>query len=67
MLGSIPDRAAINAALEAEARLTVCTRHSETIGALPPDLMSAQRNLYEARRQLGSAIAFFKKSSARSI
>ena len=55
--------ASLNAAVEAEARLTVSIRHSEKIGALPPNLMSGQRDLYEAKRLLASAIALFKKST----
>ena len=52
--------ATLKAAHEAEARLTVSIRHSETIGALPPKLMSAQRDLYEARRLIASAICQFE-------
>ncbi|MEP5092223.1 MAG: hypothetical protein ABJR23_22600 [Paracoccaceae bacterium] len=65
MRNSMPDYSAILASLkaahEAQARLTVSIRHSEKIGALPPNLMSAQRSLYEARRHLASAISQFKE------
>lgn len=50
-------KASLKAAREAEDRLTVSIRHSAKIGALPPNLMSAQRELYEARRLLASAIS----------
>jgi hypothetical protein len=67
MRKSMSDISAINASLkaaqEAEARLTVSIRHSEKIGALPPKLMSAQRDLYEARRLLTSAISNLKENS----
>jgi hypothetical protein len=42
--------ASLKAAQEAEGRLTVAIRHSEKIGALPPKLMSAQRELYHLSR-----------------
>ncbi len=54
--------AALNAAREAEARLIVSVRHTEKIGALPPNLMSAKRDLYEARRLVASAITNLEKS-----
>ncbi len=53
--------ASLKAARDAEARLAVAIRHSEQIGALPPKLMSARRELYEASRLLSSAIANFKE------
>ena len=59
--------ASLKAALEAEARLTVSIRHSEKIGALPPKLMSAQRELYEASRLLASAISNLKENSTRDV
>ena len=55
--------ASLKAALEAEARLTVAIRHSEQIGALPPKLMAARRELYEARLLLASAISNLKERS----
>ncbi len=58
---SIPDRTAIKAtleaAIEAANRLEVSIRQSEKIGALPPKLMSGQRDLYEARRLLACGIS----------
>lgn len=54
----------LKAALEAEARLIVAIRRSEEIGALPPKLMSARRELYDARRLLGAAISKLKESRA---
>lgn len=56
--------ASINAAQEAEARLTVSLRHGDAIGALPPNLMSARRKLCEARRRLSYAISNLKEHSA---
>ncbi len=53
--------ASLKAAMEAEARLIVLILHSAKIGALPPNLMSGQRDLYEARRFLASAIARLKE------
>ncbi len=50
-------KAALKAAIEAADRLEISIRHSEKIGALPPNLMSGQRELYEARRLLASGIA----------
>ncbi|MEP2028681.1 MAG: helix-turn-helix domain-containing protein [Paracoccaceae bacterium] len=58
-------KATLKAANEAEARLTVGIRHSEKIGALPPNLMSAQRDLYEARRLLTSAISSLNPTKYR--
>ena len=71
MRNSMSDLSAISASLkaahEAEDRLTVSIRHSEKIGALPPNLMSGQRDLYEARRLLASAISLLGQSSARDV
>ena len=71
MRNSMSDLSAIAASLkaanEAEARLTVSVRHSEKIGALPPKLMSAQRELYEASRLLASAISNLKENSTRDV
>ena len=58
--------ATLKAAHEAEARLTVSIRHSEKIGALPPKLMSAQRDLYEAIRLLASAISHLEESTEQA-
>ncbi len=54
-------QAALKAAIEAVDRLEVSIRHSEKIGALPPNLMSGQRDLYEARRLLASGISRLKQ------
>ena len=56
-------KASLKAAHEADDRLDVAIRHSEKIGALPPDLMSGQRDLYNARRLLSLAISHFKESA----
>lgn len=55
-------KATLKAAIEADDRLDVSIRHSEKIGALPPNLMSGQRGLYEARRLLASAISHLKEN-----
>ena len=57
--------AAFKAAQEAEARLVVSIRHSEKIGALPPNLMSARRDLYEAKRLLASGISSLQETIKR--
>ncbi len=59
--------ATLNAAREAEGRLTVSARHADKIGALPPNLMSAKRDLYEARRLVASAISHLEKSLGKSV
>ena len=56
-------KATIKATIEADDRLDVAIRHSEKIGALPPNLMSAQRNLYDAGRLLASAISHLKENA----
>jgi hypothetical protein len=58
-------KASLKAAMEAEARLTVSIRHSEKIGALPPNLMAGQRDLYEAMRFLASAITRLEESNEK--
>ena len=67
MGNSMPDWSAVvvtfKAANEAEARLLTSIRHSERVGALPPNLMSAKRDLYEARRLLASAILNLKENT----
>jgi hypothetical protein len=57
--------AALKAAQEAEERLIVAIRHSEKIGARPPNLMSARRDLYDARRLLSSAVSHLGQSCGR--
>ncbi len=59
-------QAALKAAIEATDRLEVSIRHSEKIGALPPNLMSGQRDLYEARRLLASGVSLLKQGCSKS-
>ena len=56
-------KATLKAAIEANDRLDVSIRQSEKMGALPPNLMSGQRDLYQARKLLAAAISHLKKSS----